>query len=261
MRGEAVRSARGVVVLAGFVAALAACGGEGGELRDATRAREASQAADTGVAAADTGAPSAMPVDTAYDVPAFATPGSPAAGADSAKADTIPARRDSAAAPAPVPVPTPAPTPDAPAASRDWTAGTRQVRRTASPPSIVTDVRTARNDGFDRVVLTIQGARVPGYRVEYVDRPVRMCGSGEATQIAGDAWLSIRLDGAAAHDDRGNATVQPRERRLSLPVMRELEMTCDFEGEVTVVVGAARPNKYRVLELANPTRLVVDVQH
>ena len=44
------------------------------------------------------------------------------------------------------------------------------------------------------------------------------------------------------------------------PIIREIESTCDFEGEVTWVIGVASPNRYQVLELASPARLVVDVR-
>jgi hypothetical protein len=56
-------------------------------------------------------------------------------------------------------------------------------------------------------------------------------------------------------------TVAERERKPALPVLQELELTCDFEADVTWVLGVRTPNKYRVMELQGPTRLVVDVQH
>ena len=59
----------------------------------------------------------------------------------------------------------------------------------------------------------------------------------------------------------GEATVNERERRLSLPILKELESTCDFEAHVTWVLGMASPNRYRVQELSNPARLIVDVRH
>lgn len=163
-----------------------------------------------------------------------------------------------AQAPAEPPAQAPAAQPaDAPPAGREWTAGTTAGRGSYG---LLRSVRTARNQGFDRVVFEFQGA-VPAHRVGYVDRPVRQCGSGNATRVAGDAWLRVRFTPAQAHTDAGKPTITQRERALSLPVLRELEMTCDFEGEVTWVVGVASPNRYRVLTLSGPSRLVVDVMH
>ena len=102
---------------------------------------------------------------------------------------------------------------------------------------------------------------MPGYKVEYIDKPVRQCGSGNTVPIAGDGWLEINMTQAAAHDDKGNATVKNREQKLDFPILKEAEMTCDFEAEVAVVLGVTKPNKYRVLELKNPTRLAIDIKH
>jgi hypothetical protein len=38
-------------------------------------------------------------------------------------------------------------------------------------------------------------------------------------------------------------------------------LTCDFEGKVVFVLGLVSKKPYRVVELQNPTRLVVDVKH
>jgi hypothetical protein len=127
-------------------------------------------------------------------------------------------------------------------------------------PVVLRDVRAARQKGFDRVVFEFRGRRLPGYRVEYVDKPVGQCGSGEVASIAGDGWLRVRLLPAQAHTKAGEATVKNREQRLRLGVLREMESTCDFEAEVEWVLGVASPNRFRVLELSNPTRLIVDVK-
>lgn len=253
-----------LVTAAGCLLA-AACDGEGGELREATRARELAAALSDSVPGDSL--PPPMVMDTLDpQIPVFTDPslaGAPAAPG-AAPVNAVPQNAPGAPATPSAPATrTPASTPGGaePTLPQEWTAGVRQVRRSAAGPARVVDVRTARNEGFDRVVLQIDGARVPGYRVEYVERPVRQCGSGNPVEVAGQGLLAITLNGAAAHDDRGNATVRDRERRLSLPVMRELEFTCDFEGEVTLVVGVASPNRYRVIELSNPTRLAVDVQH
>ncbi|QRN96420.1 hypothetical protein JRI60_46680 [Archangium violaceum] len=169
------------------------------------------------------------------------------------------APEDAGAAPAPTPSGSQAGQAEDPK-GREWTASRMDIKRSGQAPVTLREVRAARNEGFDRVVFQFDGDQVPGYHVEYVDKPVIKCGSGDPTELAGQGWLQVRIQPAQAHAD-GKATVTERERKPALPVLAELEQTCDFEGEVTWVLGVQHPNKYRVMELHGPTRLVVDVQH
>lgn len=127
-------------------------------------------------------------------------------------------------------------------------------------PRLQTGLRAAAHAGFDRVVFEFEGG-VPGYHLEYVDRPVRDCGAGEPRPIAGDAWLEVRMSPANAHTEEGKPTIAEREITPGLPNVREIERTCDFEAVVTWVVGVGSPNRYRVFELHDPPRLVVDIDH
>lgn len=156
---------------------------------------------------------------------------------------------------------TPAAPPATPSGSFEGTAGIVDKQRPDARVAVLRDVRAASQEGFDRVVFEFEGSEIPGYHVEYVDRPVRQCGSGEPEEVAGDGWLEVRLIPAQAHTEEGQPTVGERERHLSLPVLKELQSTCDFEAHVTWVLGVASPNRYRVLELSNPARLIVDVRH
>jgi hypothetical protein len=122
-------------------------------------------------------------------------------------------------------------------------------------------VRTARHDGFDRTVFEFEGADLPAYHIEYIEKPVRQCASGEAVPIRGGGWLHVRFSGAAAHTELGEATVGFRERQVDLPTVLEVESICDFEGEVSWVLGVRSLNQYRTVEFSGPTRLVVDVAH
>ena len=142
-----------------------------------------------------------------------------------------------------------------------WTVGIVDRRRPGVRMTVLQEVRTARHPDFDRVVFQFAGTEIPGYHLEYVDRPVRQCGSGDPVAIAGDGWLSVRMEPSQAHDDQGRATVQDRARAPELPNLLELRATCDFEGQVEWVLGVASPNRFRVMELRSPARLVVDVRH
>lgn len=240
-------------------ATLAGCDGGGGELRDATEARRRLQQVDSSAAGSE----------DVYEVPVFAdTAAGLAAGPaapGSAPLDTTPAPQAPAGSTAQAQS---ASTPQAPASAQapatsatgGWTSGTVSTSRRGSRTAILREIRVAPNAGFDRVVLQFDGP-VPPHRVQYVDRPIRRCGSGESTDVAGDGYLRVRVANAQAHDDAGRAMIREREIRAGLATLKEVEMTCDFEGVVEVVLGVASPNQYRVLELETPSRLVVDVLH
>ena len=143
----------------------------------------------------------------------------------------------------------------------NFTGTVRKVehRKEFAPPAVLRRVDTANCAGFERVVFQFDGVQTPGYRVEYIDKPVRQCASGQVITVAGDAWLEVRMIPAQAHD-AGGGTVANRNRMLNYPNLRQLVETCDFEGHETWVLGVGFPGGFRVTELTNPPRLVVDVR-
>jgi len=143
----------------------------------------------------------------------------------------------------------------------EGTAGIVDVPSPGGRVATLVGVETGRHPTFDRVVFTFAGGGLPGYHLEYVDRPVRRCGSGQTVELPGDGWLEIRLEPAAAHDEEGRPTVGDRRLEPALPVVLEAVLSCDFEAVVTWVLAVESPNRYRVLELEEPARLVVDVRH
>jgi hypothetical protein len=143
----------------------------------------------------------------------------------------------------------------------EGTAGITEKKSAATGVATLTDVRTAQHDKFDRAVFEFAGSALPDYHIEYVDRPVRSCGSGEVVPLQWDGYLLVRFVPAHAHTDAGEPTVKDRERRPDLRVLKELKLICDFEAEVSWVMGLASPNRYRAIELSTPPRLVIDIKH
>ena len=127
--------------------------------------------------------------------------------------------------------------------------------------AVLKEVRSAGHSGYDRVVFEFEGAELPGYKIEYIDKPVRACGSGDVVPLEGDGWLEIKFYPANAHTEEGKPTVENRAFAPNHKIIKEIKSTCDFEAEVAWVLGVASPNHYRVLELKNPTRLAVDIKH
>ncbi|HEX8297586.1 MAG TPA: hypothetical protein VF594_00385 [Rubricoccaceae bacterium] len=143
----------------------------------------------------------------------------------------------------------------------EWTVQTADVAPATERVATLRDVRTGAHDGFDRIVFAFDGDVLPGVHVEYVDRPAHACGSGEPVLLDGEGWLAVRFQPARAHTEDGSPTVAERRRRPALPALRDLALTCDFEADVSWVLGLSAPAGYRTSVLRDPLRFVVDVRH
>lgn len=123
---------------------------------------------------------------------------------------------------------------------------------------MLTEVRVASHEGFDRVVFEFRD-NMPGYRIEYVEPPITTDGAGFPVEIEGNAYLKVRFTVAQAHDDAGNPTISERDLKPGLPSVMEVEMTGDFEGYVTWVLGLRQEADFRVSKLTGPNGVVVDI--
>jgi hypothetical protein len=124
------------------------------------------------------------------------------------------------------------------------------------------DVRVGEHSGFDRVVFEFDAPDLPRHQIGYATPPIRECGSGTPIAVGGDRWISVRFEPARAHEFVGEAarpTVENRNRTMQFGTLRQLVLTCDFEGQVEWVMGVTTQHRYRVLELSEPSRLVVDL--
>jgi hypothetical protein len=151
--------------------------------------------------------------------------------------------------------------PAAPAPDRDWTAGRSSREHQVTGVATLRAVRIAPHDAFERIVFEFaSAAELPSYAIEYVDRPVRECGSGHVVELPGDAWLAIRFEPARGHDDEGRATITDRDRSPGFPLLLRLRTICDFEAHLDWVAAVSSPEPYAVMELRDPARLVVDLR-
>lgn len=195
-------------------------------------------------------------------------------GADPPRDDGAPAETDAPAPPAEPATPDsvgarpadPAPPRAAALAdSTDWTIGLLEAPSTLDdgppPVPVLTALRAGVHPDWERATFELEGAAgLPGYRIEYVDRPLYDCGSGEPTYPVGDAWLEVRFYPAAAHTEEGRPTLGARDLAVDQPLLRHIYRTCDFEAVVVHVLALSAPNAFRVMTLADPVRIVVDVR-
>lgn len=132
----------------------------------------------------------------------------------------------------------------------------------AGPPPlpVLTALRTGVHASYERVVVELDSPDgLPGYGLEYVDRPLHECGSGRQIIPVGDAWLELRLEPAAAHTEAGAPTLGEPEIAVHGEIVERIYRTCDFEGVVTLVLAVSTPKPFRVVTLSDPSRLAVDV--
>jgi hypothetical protein len=125
----------------------------------------------------------------------------------------------------------------------------------------VTAVRTARHDGYDRVVFELSGTGSPGWSVEYVDTPSAQ-GSGHPIDVPGSAHLQVTMqetsypyDSGAEEVARGPVPVTGTE------VVEGVFYDATFEGTSVAWIGTGARAPFRVYALTGPSRVVVDVAH
>jgi hypothetical protein len=138
---------------------------------------------------------------------------------------------------------------------------TATIQRTTGAEATLRKVRVGRHDGFDRIVFVFDGGR-PAYTVRYTG-VATTGGAGAPIPAGGTTALQIDLaahtvDMEAADFPRtfDNAVLTPR-----YPTLRTLRYGNEFEGLATFGAGLRARSGFRVLELANPTRLAIDVAH
>lgn len=181
--------------------------------------------------------------------------------------DAAPARTSAAPTATTAPTPSPSPTADAddaPTAPPTAAAGTgvSTAEPSADAALTVTDVRVGHHDGFDRVVLELGGTGTPGWRVEYVDAAVADP-SDEQVDLAGDSVLRVTVEGTVLPYETGLA-----EAPIGVPLtaaggtaVAEAVYLGAFEAQSQALVGVTGdPRPFRVQLLADPVRVVVDVE-
>ena len=118
-------------------------------------------------------------------------------------------------------------------------------------------VRVAKNKGFDRLVFEFTGD-VPSFQAEFIKPPITGT-ADEEIKIAGKYFLSFNMRTLPYPDEADKIPdADIPVGRLNLPVIAEITQIEWFEGDRWFVVGLKAKKLYRVQQLQNPSRLVVD---
>jgi hypothetical protein len=137
------------------------------------------------------------------------------------------------------------------------------VKGTSTDVSLLTDVRAAAHDGYDRLVFQFRNG-LPGYDVRYVERPVVADGSGDEVEVDGGSVLLIRMEPALDADLTQESAPQtysgPQRFTPTTTAVAELVRTGGFEAVLTWAAGVDEKRPFLVSTLDSPARLVIDVK-
>jgi len=130
------------------------------------------------------------------------------------------------------------------------------------------DARMGAHLDFDRFVLEFEQNLTGGiegppesYSIKWLPQPPIQFGSGETIQVNGSAYLEILLH--AYGYSRGTSTYEyagPKKvtARGTINVIEAI-FGGEVEGKMVWALGANNPAGFRVLSMADPPRLVIDV--
>ena len=125
----------------------------------------------------------------------------------------------------------------------------------------ITDVRVGTHAGYDRVVFEFASG-IPDAVIEGVLPPLYEDGSGLEMDVAGSAFLKVTMHDASRVSPEGGLTYDgSTDFKPGFDRLAQLIEAGDFEAVSTWYMGLDGAGCYRVLTLADPSRLVIDVEH
>jgi hypothetical protein len=146
-----------------------------------------------------------------------------------------------------------------------WT--TKPISRahnSSTHASYVKVVRTAKQSDADRVVFEFAGP-FPNYRIEYLKSHFYDSEGGrQRIRSPGNVFLQVEFFLVPATDEQLKFTEAKGfapKGRLQMPIVQSVADEGLFEGFYDFVIGVASRKPFRVTELSDPPRLVVDFKH
>jgi hypothetical protein len=148
-------------------------------------------------------------------------------------------------------------------------AGTTTVEgaATGQETALLERIALGRHEGYDRVVFQFKN-QLPGYRVSYVQPPLKEDGSGKPVSVGGNAVVVVRMEPASGFDlNTGEGVmVYKGPKRIDgasagTSVLREAVRTGDFEAVLGWAIGLSDKVDFRVTTATSPARLIVDFRN
>lgn len=125
----------------------------------------------------------------------------------------------------------------------------------------ITDVRVGTHAGYDRVTFEFASG-IPQTTIDAVLPPFYADASGLPLDVAGTAFLRVTMNGGTKVTADGGITYSgPTDFERDFDQLVQLLEGGDFEALSTWYLGLDPGGCIRVLTLASPSRLVIDIEH
>lgn len=138
-----------------------------------------------------------------------------------------------------------------------WTNGTiRNQGMEGDTVRSLIALSASSESGFDRITADFDGrGTLIGYEVRPATGPVESCG-GSPAEGGDQPWLNVRLSRLRASP----AMVESLANSAGLGAIEEIRIVCVDEEAVEFSLLLSSAGGHRVVEVINPSALVIDVQ-
>ena len=134
-----------------------------------------------------------------------------------------------------------------------------KTQRPSAPAQLaVAGVRVGAHEGFDRVVVDLEGKGTPGWFVDYTSTPIQET-AAQPLQVAGNSFLNINIDGTVAPFELGKDNNVPVTMAGDTGNVIDVINAGTYEGRSQIVVGLRSELPYSVQVMEDPMRVVVDI--
>jgi hypothetical protein len=140
-----------------------------------------------------------------------------------------------------------------------WTLATisRQNNDSSETPYLK-NVRVGKNKGFDRIVFEFTGD-IPRYQINFVKAADLIATGEDLIKVGGKFFIEVdfQMMPYPEPEDKIADVVLPKGNQ-KLPIFNEVKEIEWFEGYRSFAIGLNAKKQFRVSQLKNPTRLVID---
>lgn len=142
-----------------------------------------------------------------------------------------------------------------------WTSASVSRINNYEGDMLVTGIRAAKNNGFDRLVFEFKEG-LPNYQIQFERGPAFEDTAERKIRVRGRYFITINLQLLPYPEtDSKYADIKLPARARGMKLFNQMKEIEWFEGVRFFAVGLDAKRPFRVTELKNPSRLVIDFRY